>query len=68
MKITNPGEWEKFKLTFKGMTVPTNLKQLKNMKGKINLSIEPRINTFLARAQKNITETQPEIKKYFYIL
>lgn len=50
------------------MTVPTNLKQLKNMKGKINLSIEPRINTFLARAQKNITETQPEIKKYFYIL
>jgi len=38
------------------------------MKGKINLSIEPRINTFLARAQKNLTETQPELKKYFFYL
>ena len=36
------------------MTSPSNLSKLKNMKGKVNLSIEPRINTFLVKAQKNI--------------
>lgn len=55
LKIADKAEWEKYKASFKGLTVPGNLKNLKNMKGKLNLSIEPRINTFLARSQRNIT-------------
>jgi hypothetical protein len=39
LKIVDKAGWEKYKATFKGLTVPPNLKNIKNMKGKINLSI-----------------------------
>ncbi len=63
LKIADKAGWEKYKAAFKDLTVPANLKNLKNIKGKLNLQIEHRTNTFLARSQRNITETQPELKK-----
>ena len=59
LKIADKADWEKYKAAFKDLTVPANLKNLKNIKGKLNLQIEHRTNTFLARSQRNITETQP---------
>lgn len=41
------------------------LSKVKNGRGKLNVVIDPKINSFLAKAQRHIVDIQPQTKKIF---
>lgn len=54
--------FEKFKSDHKrNATVP--ISQVKNIKGHLNAGIDPKINHFLVKTQRNLMETQPLMKR-----
>ena len=65
LKFDDQVMFEKFKSDQKrNSSVP--LSQVKNTRGNLNAAIDPKINHFLVKSQKNFMETQPLIKKYLF--
>jgi hypothetical protein len=44
------------------------LRKVKNIKGKLTLGIDSKINDFLVKTQQYFTQTQPEVKKYILLI
>ncbi len=54
--------FEKFKSDFK-RTSNVALIKVKNTRGKLNIAIDPKINSFLVKSQRHILDIQPLTKK-----
>ena len=69
LKLDDKAAFQKFKANYKpnGKLIP--LKTIKNLKGNLNLTLNPKINNFNAAAERHFGQVQPVIKKQtiFYI-
>ena len=63
LKFDDRVTFEKFKSNFRKSNTLIPLRKVKNIKGKLTLGIDPKINDFLVKTQKYFTEAQPEVKK-----
>lgn len=62
LKFTDIVMFEKFKSDNK-RTSNVQLSKVKNTRGKLNIAIDPKINSFLVKSQRHIFEIQPLTKK-----
>lgn len=62
LKIGDIVQFEKYKSDNK-RTHNVQLSKVKNSRGKLNVVIDPKINSFLVKAQRHIVEIQPQTKK-----
>ncbi len=58
--------FEKFKSDYK-RTANIQLTKVRNTRGKLNITIDPKVNNFLVKSQRHIFEIQPMTKKYMII-
>lgn len=62
LKFEDVVKFERFKSEHKrSESIP--LSKVKNTRGKINVAIDSKINSFLIKSQRHLVETQPMIKK-----
>jgi hypothetical protein len=54
--------FEKFKSDYK-RTSNIQLTKVKNIRGKLNVVIDPKVNVFLVKSQRHIFDIQPMTKK-----
>jgi hypothetical protein len=67
LKLSDIVQFEKFKSdNFKAANV--DFSKVKNIKGTLNIFINPKTNTFLINAQKHILNIQPQTKKFLIII
>lgn len=62
LKFSDVVMFEKFKSDNK-KTANIPLNKVKNTRGKLNIVIDPKINSFLVKAQRHIFDIQPSTKK-----
>lgn len=58
--------FEKFKSDYK-RTANIQLTKVRNTRGKLNITIDPKVNNFLVKSQRHIFDIQPMTKKYITI-
>lgn len=64
MKFNDLVMFEKFKSDYK-RTANIQLTKVRNTRGKLNITIDPKVNNFLVKSQRHIFDIQPMTKKIF---
>jgi hypothetical protein len=56
--------FEKFKANYTKSKKMIPFKNIKNSKGNVELSFDPKMSMFIQRSEKHLINTQPHIKSY----